>query len=60
MRYYQIGTNIPIFADRDKSIYDNVNELPRERRNGYSWFSHDSQRALDRFDKWSTEHPESK
>jgi PelA/Pel-15E family pectate lyase len=59
-RYYQIGTDIPIFADRDKSIHDNINELSRERRYGYSWYSSDSQRALDRFDKWSVEHPESK
>ena len=59
-RYYQTGTDLPIFGDRDKSIHDNVNELSRERRFGYSWYSADSQRALDRFEKWSTEHPESK
>ena len=59
-RYDQIGTDIPVFADRDKSIHDHVNEISRERRNGYSWYSADSQRALDRFDKWSIEHPERK
>jgi PelA/Pel-15E family pectate lyase len=59
-RYYQIGTDKPVFGDRDKSIHDNVSELSAERRNGYSWYSADAQRALDRFDKWSTEHPESK
>lgn len=59
-RYYQTGTDIPIFADRDKSIHDNVNELSRERRLGYSWYSTDSQHALDRFAKWSAEHPEFK
>ena len=59
-RYYQIGTDIPVFADRDKSIHDNVNELSKERRLGYSWYSADSQRALDRFDKWNAEHPELK
>jgi PelA/Pel-15E family pectate lyase len=58
-RYYQTGTDIPVFADRDKSIHDNVNELSKERRLGYSWYSADSQRALDRFAKWSAEHPES-
>jgi PelA/Pel-15E family pectate lyase len=58
-RYYQTGTDIPIFADRDKSIHDNVNELSEERRYGYTWYSADSQRALDRFAKWSAEHPES-
>jgi PelA/Pel-15E family pectate lyase len=59
-RYYQIGTDIPIFADRDKSIHDNVNELSSERRNGYSWYSNDSQHALERFERWSAEHSESK
>jgi PelA/Pel-15E family pectate lyase len=57
-RYYQIGTDMPVFADRDKSIHDNVNDLSAERRNGYAWYSSDAQRALDRFDKWSLEHPE--
>lgn len=59
-RYYQIDTDIPIFGDRDKSIHDNVNELSPERRNGYSWYSPESKRALDRFDAWSSEHPEAK
>jgi PelA/Pel-15E family pectate lyase len=59
-RYYQIGTDIPIFGDRDKSIHDNVNELSQERRNGYSWYSSESKRALDRFETWSAEHAEAK
>lgn len=59
-RYYQTGTDKPIFADRDKTIHDNVDELSKERRNGYSWYSADSQRALDRFAQWNAEHPESK
>jgi PelA/Pel-15E family pectate lyase len=59
-RYYQVGTDMPIFADRDKSIHDNVNDISRERRNGYSWYSADSQRALDRFATWNVEHPEQK
>ena len=59
-RYYQAGTDIPVFADRDKSIHDNVNEISRERRNGYSWYSADSQRALDRFVTWNAEHLEKK
>jgi PelA/Pel-15E family pectate lyase len=59
-RYYQTGTDMPIFADRDKSIHDNVNELSQERRNGYSWYSPESKRALDRFGAWSAEHPEKK
>ena len=59
-RYYQTGTDLPVFADRDKTIHDNVNELSKERRNGYSWYSAESQRALDRFAQWNVEHPETK
>ena len=59
-RYYQLDTEIPIFGDRDKTIHDSVNDLSRERRNGYSWFGAAPQRALDRYEKWTLEHPESK
>ncbi|HEV2487396.1 MAG TPA: pectate lyase [Terracidiphilus sp.] len=59
-RFYQIDTEIPIFGDRDKSIHDNLDELSRERRNGYSWFGAAPQRALDRYEKWTQKYPESK
>jgi PelA/Pel-15E family pectate lyase len=36
-RYYQIGADRPVFADRDKSIHDNVSDISKERRNGYQW-----------------------
>ena len=59
-RYYQLDTDKPIFGDRDKSIHDDLYELSSERRNGYGWFGTDPQRALDLFEKWSQQHPESK
>lgn len=57
-RYYQIGTDKPIFGDRDKSIHDTVDEISLERRNGYRWYSSDPQQALDRFAQWFKQHPE--
>ena len=54
-RYYAIGSDQPIFGDRDKSIHDNVNELSLERRNGYAWYGAGEQRALDRYAVWSRE-----
>ena len=51
-RFYQIGTNRPIFGDRDKSIHDNVDEISDERRNGYAWYSDGPQKALDRYADW--------
>ena len=59
-RYYQIGTDKPIFADRDKSIHDNVSELTKERKNGYSWYHVDPLAVVERFEKWNKEHPETK
>jgi PelA/Pel-15E family pectate lyase len=59
-RYDQIGTEKPIFSDRDKTIHDNVSELSRERRNGYAWYITDPRVALERFEKWNREHTETK
>jgi PelA/Pel-15E family pectate lyase len=59
-RYYQVGTDVPIFGDRDKSIHDDVSDLSRERRNGYSWFGAAPQRVLDRYAKWAEKYLESK
>ncbi len=56
-RYYEVGTDRPIFGDRDKSIHDNVNEISRERRQGYSWFSDNPKRVLEHFRLWSLDHP---
>jgi len=56
-RFYEIGTDRPIFADRDKSIHDHVEELSRERRLGYSWYNSVPQEALERYAQWSLVHP---
>ena len=56
-RYYEIGTDRPIFGDRDKSIHDNVNEISRERRQGYSWFNDTPKRVLEHFRRWNRDHP---
>jgi PelA/Pel-15E family pectate lyase len=56
-RYYQIGTNLPIFGDRDKTIRDDVNELSRERRNGYSWYNAEAVGMLAEYKTWAQSHP---
>lgn len=38
-RFYEIGTNRPIFSGRDGIIKYDVMEIEAERRLGYSWFS---------------------
>ena len=56
-RYYQIGTDKPIFGDRDKTIHDDVNDLSRERRNGYSWFNTEGAALLAQYKTWASAHP---
>ena len=57
-RYYQIGTDKPIFGDRDKTIHDDVNDLSLERRNGYSWFNTGGVAVLSDYKTWEQAHPE--
>jgi len=56
-RYYEIGSDRPLFGDRDKSIHDDVSEISKERRNGYSWFNNGPAHALELYAKWAPEHP---
>ena len=56
-RYDQIGTDKPIFGDRDKTIHDDVNEISRERRNGYSWFNSEGIAVLNEYKTWAPAHP---
>jgi len=36
-RFYEIGTNEPIFSGRDGVIKRTIQEIEKERRDGYSW-----------------------
>ena len=56
-RYCEIGSDRPIFGDRDKTIHDTVDEISQERRNGYGWYRDTPQRALERYAAWEKEHP---
>ena len=37
-RFYEIGTNRPIFSGRDSVIKYKISEIEPERRNGYAWY----------------------
>ena len=52
-RFYEIGTNRPIFSGRDGVIRDSLAEIEHERRVGYEWVG-DWPRALLEIDypKW--------
>jgi PelA/Pel-15E family pectate lyase len=51
-RYYEIVSDRPIFGDRDKSIHDDVNEISKERRTGYSWYRDTPKRVLEHCERW--------
>jgi PelA/Pel-15E family pectate lyase len=57
-RYYEIGTDRPVFGDRDKTIHDSVDEISKERRNGYAWYGDSAKRALAHYSKWAKNHPQ--
>ena len=46
-RFYEIGTNKPMFVDRDGVPKSSLAEIGYERRNGYSWYGTGPQRLLD-------------
>jgi len=38
-RFYEIGTNRPMFSDRDGVVKYDIAEIGYERRNGYGWYN---------------------
>ena len=56
-RYSEIGTDRPLFGDRDLTIHDDVNEISAERRNGYGWFTDGPKRTLEHYTTWAKAHP---
>lgn len=54
-RFYEPGTNRPIFAGRDKEIHYSLDEIERERRGGYSYYGDWPARLLAKdYPEWRT------
>jgi PelA/Pel-15E family pectate lyase len=52
-RFYEIGTNRPIFIGRDARVRYDVAEIEDERRNGYSWYVAEPAEMLSKdYPKW--------
>ena len=47
-RFYEIGTNRPIFVGRDGVIKYNIAEIDAERRNNYAWYVDEAAQLLNR------------
>ena len=56
-RFYEIGTNKPVFGDRDSSIHYTVSEISEERRNGYGWYNTAVNKVLLKYKKWAEKYP---
>lgn len=55
-RFYEIGTNKPIFGDRDDAIYYEIGKVSEERRAGYAWFTTSPNNVLKKYQKWKKKH----
>lgn len=47
-RFYEIGTNRPVFEGRDGVVRYSVMEIEAERRNGYGWYTEEPRRLLNK------------
>ncbi len=55
-RMTEIGTNRPIFSNRDGKVLYDYEQLT-DRRTGYGWFGSEPADALRRYESWARRHP---
>jgi PelA/Pel-15E family pectate lyase len=51
-RMYELGTNTPLFCNRDKKPVYSLAEVERERRTGYTWYGYDPAEVLKQYPVW--------
>ncbi|MFL9829994.1 pectate lyase [Flavobacterium sp. ST-87] len=51
-RYYELGTNRPLFSDRNSELLYSLAEVSVERRSGYAWYTSSPQKVLDKYPDW--------
>ncbi len=59
-RFYEIGTNRPIFSNRDGTILYDWHELDEERRRGYARYRTGAADVLRRYERWARALPRSR
>jgi len=52
-RFYEIGTNRPLFSNRDGVVRYAFAELEEERRTGYAWYTDEPATTLRRYEAWT-------
>jgi PelA/Pel-15E family pectate lyase len=51
-RYYELGTEKPLFCDRDSKYLYSLAEVSRERRSGYAWYTYNPEKVLEKYPEW--------
>jgi PelA/Pel-15E family pectate lyase len=51
-RYYELGSERPLFCDRNSKFLYSMAEVSRERRSGYGWYTYSPQKVLDKYPEW--------
>ncbi len=51
-RFYELGTNRPLFCNRRGRIGYSLAQVARERRTGYRWYGYNPQQVLDKYPAW--------
>ena len=60
-RFYEIGSNRPIFLDRDSVVRYSFSEIGQERRTGYAYYGRWATKLLaDEYARWREKHKFSK
>ena len=56
-RFYEIGSNRPIFLDRDSVVRYSLSEIGQERRGGYAYYGSWATKLLtDEYQQWREKH----
>lgn len=60
-RFYDLDHCIPFVCDRDGIPRRDINDIGKERRNGYSWYSQRPAELYEMYDEWADKYdPENK
>lgn len=51
-RYYELGTEKPLFCDRDSKYLYALADVSRERRVGYAWYTYNPEKVLQKYPEW--------
>lgn len=51
-RYYELGSEKPLFCDRNSEFLYSLAEVSLERRSGYAWYTNSPQKVLDKYPAW--------